>query len=61
MNTEIGNTRIRWQEAVLELINIEMGFCSIQFLSWKKAVVKEAGKELRNLQNKNPYNQNDNI
>jgi hypothetical protein len=36
MNTEMGNPRIRWQETVLELMNIEMGFCSIQFLSWKK-------------------------
>ena len=27
---------IRWQVTVFELLNIEMGFCSIQSLSWKK-------------------------
>jgi hypothetical protein len=59
MNRDTGNPRTRWQETVLKLLNIEMGFCSIQSLSWKK---KWLGKweRRRNWQNENPYRQSQN-
>jgi len=59
MNTEMGNPRIRWQETVLELLNIEI--LQHPILELEKELVKEVGEEVRNLQNKNPHSQNDNI
>jgi len=59
MNTEMGNPRIRWQETVLELLHIEI--LQHPILELEKELVKEVREEVRNLQNKNPHSQNDNI